>query len=169
MFLMLVIDSALKALSDLSDRIDSALRLLVLLQNAGISVRFMWMPSHIGVPGNEATDMAAKAACSVRSDAPVFGADLLALLRRQPKIVCWQSAFVQFRCDEVALCRLCIGHCRLTHGLLMSRDPFPMCVADGVQLSVHIFLLHALDFLFLDFIVLVIVLFYLSMFLMIVI
>uniref|UniRef100_T1ITD9 RNase H type-1 domain-containing protein n=1 Tax=Strigamia maritima TaxID=126957 RepID=T1ITD9_STRMM len=136
MFWMLVIDSALKALSVLSDRIDSALRLLVLLQNAGTSVRFMWIPSHIGVPGNEAADMAAKAACSVRSDAPVFGADLLALLRRQvlgvwqshwdretenklfqikPKIVSWQSAFVQSRRDEVALCRLRIGHCRLTH------------------------------------------------------
>uniref|UniRef100_T1J9C9 RNase H type-1 domain-containing protein n=1 Tax=Strigamia maritima TaxID=126957 RepID=T1J9C9_STRMM len=147
--------SALKALSVLSDRVDSALRLLVLLQNAGISVRFI----HIGVPGNEAADLAAKAACSVRSDAPVFGADLLALLRRQvlgvwqshwdretenklfqikPKIVCWQSAFS--RRDEVALCRLRIGHCRLTHGFLMSRDPLPKCVADGVQLSVaHIF------------------------------
>uniref|UniRef100_T1INW8 Uncharacterized protein n=1 Tax=Strigamia maritima TaxID=126957 RepID=T1INW8_STRMM len=87
---IVAIELALKHRSVLSDCVDSALRLLVLLQNAGTSVRFMWIPSHIGVPGNEAADMAAKAACSVRSDAPVFGADLLALLRRQVLGV-WQS------------------------------------------------------------------------------
>ena len=35
--------------------------------------------------------------------------------------------YVMVRRKETALCRLRIGHTRLTHGFLMSRDPPPYC------------------------------------------
>ena len=51
------------------------------------------------------------------------------------------------RRDEVILCRLRIGHTRLTHGFLMSRDNPPFCDDCLVQLTVRHIMVECPSFL----------------------
>ena len=46
------------------------------------------------------------------------------------------------RSREVILCRLRIGHTRLTHGFLMNRDPQPFCEDCLVPLTVKYFMIE---------------------------
>ena len=48
----------------------------------------------------------------------------------------WSSYSQRCRRLEVSLCRLCIGHTRLTHGHLMALDVLPICNHYQVRLSI---------------------------------
>ncbi len=50
--------------------------------------------------------------------------------------------FVQERRSETALARLRMGHTRLTHGYLMSRETQPFCEACLIPLTVRHFLVE---------------------------
>ena len=130
------------------------------LDREGTSVSFCWIPSHVGIHGNERADRAANHAaqypCSrrfplpARDFVPAVGSFLLGkwqeawsqshgnkLLRIKPGLATWLSASRRSRREEVVLCRLRTGHTYGTHGFLIGVGSRPICTRCGDRLSVR--------------------------------
>jgi len=117
-----------------------------------IETIFVWVPSHIGIKGNDIVDVAAKTAAGItglagptktKSDAKnaikhalikywhrEWGSEDPAnkLKNVKPTIQDWKTPYQSKRREETTLCRLSIGHTRLTQGFLMSHDEPPICM-----------------------------------------
>jgi ribonuclease HI len=129
------------------------------LREQQIKIVFLWIPSHIGIAGNEKADTAAKRASeSLRIDclqatSEDFRTSLrtanrddwgtvwlnednnkLRQIKKYPRK--WATSFHKNRRDEVVLARLRIGHSKLTHSYLMSGEPAPTCQECGAPLTV---------------------------------
>lgn len=128
-----------------------------------LQIVFCWVPSHAGIPGNEAADRAAST-CATRKvdldDIPYQ--DYKATVKKsikckwqeewsretnnklhvvKPMLQEWASARHRDRFFEVILCRLRIGHTHLTHGYLLRREDPPACEHCSKPLTVvHILL-----------------------------
>ena len=113
---------------------------LDILHGRGITVEYCWIPSHIGIEGNEKADQKAKAASSRAPElAPIYHEDYYhciktsintfrnrewtasrqKLLEVKPSVGKWTTIPGIKREEEVILNRLRLGHTRLTHGYLM--------------------------------------------------
>ena len=121
------------------------------------------MPSHVGIPGNEAADRAAST-CATRNvdihEIPYqdYKTTVKKCIRRswqnewnhelnnklhvvKPLLDEWASARHRDRFFEVVLCRLRIGHTHLTHGYLLRGEDPPTCEHCSDPLTVvHILL-----------------------------
>ena len=114
----------------------------------GRRVAFLWVPSHCGIPGNELADVAAKNA--LQNDVhdvllpytdyrPLVRAYVIDLWRQEwtqePRNKLFRSgaevnttrSLMTSPRDETVWTRLRIGHCYLTHGHLLRREPPPVC------------------------------------------
>ena len=135
------------------------------LYNSGFDVEICWVPSHIGIRGNEVADKAAKEAITKpRSIIDIPINDYIPALKEfifnkwqvswddesidnklkqiKPNVRFWKSSLQKDRHTEVVLCRLRIGHTRLTHGYLMNTPhiPIPECMTCKSPLSIrHLF------------------------------
>jgi len=109
----------------------------------GTKVAFMWVPSHVGLAGNTAADIAAKAALLLPvSNLPVPHSDYFYHIRSlslkhwqdswnsetlnklhaiEPKVNVF-NVYRLPRRDEIIIHRLRIGHTFLTHGHLLRGD-----------------------------------------------
>ena len=121
-----------------------------LLSNHRKVIKLCWVPSHVGITGNEQADLAANGARDGDEDTNrlIPSSDLIPLVRtfiRQK----WQSRYESHhsrfplklkeitpiintfhvlgldRREEVVIHRIRIGHSRLTHGYLMEKKPNP--------------------------------------------
>ena len=123
-----------------------------------------WIPSHVGILGNEKADYAAKEALNVRPSSESvcfsdFKCSVRALIRQQ-----WQSDWdkeirnklhgittslstghngkIYNRRDEIVLSRLRIGHTHITHTYLLNQLTPPICNMCHDLLTVKHFLVQ---------------------------
>ena len=155
--------SALQAISSLSTThpVVNTIRDLLILSDKRYFL--CWVPSHVGVPGNEQADQLARTAIDVLpvSHFSLPRSDIKFFIKRSIK-ASWQMEWSNLernklkeilpvlssqytnphpRSWSVKLTRLRIGHTRLTHGYLMNQDPPPYCLDCIVPLTVkHILL-----------------------------
>ena len=133
---------------------------ILLARRRGKTVEFCWVPAHVGVRGNERADEVAKSAASrpetrrislpLRDEFPTIRKSIKTLWQRKwenittnkkmreitPSVTPWKYPIMPRRW-EMALCRLRIGHTRLTHGFLMASEHQPFCDDCLVPLTVR--------------------------------
>lgn len=133
------------------------------LKALGKTVKFIWIPSHVGIVGNELADLAAREALELpgRGKNTLTPSDLRKALEKEigdgwqsmwdesppsklkmikKNVKPWNTSSRQSRREEVVLTRLRIGHTRLTHSYLFTRGAPPRCKYCGDILTViHIF------------------------------
>ena len=133
---------------------------LSILGEVGKSVSFDWVPSHVGIRGNELADAAARRAASASHTRrlPLPARDFYPsislftqsswqgaweeqknskLRQLKPVIKPWLSALRKNRQEEVLLCRLRIGHTYATHGHLLRGEDKPLCPRCNACLTVE--------------------------------
>ncbi|XP_023210409.1 uncharacterized protein LOC111613293, partial [Centruroides sculpturatus] len=121
------------------------------------SIKFCWVPGHVGIRGNEEADAAAKSASPSQHTMRIEGGDLKLVVKKQlaerwqimwnaqihnklheikPMIENWTRNKQYDRRSEVILSRLRIGHTRLTHQYLLKGEEQPVCEYCNCILSV---------------------------------
>lgn len=159
--------SSLQAIRDMYSRnilVRDILCLIHDLWTEGTEVFFIWVPSHIGISGNELADKAARAALGmVVTSHNIVASDAKPVARRciqsawhtswagsvenklrliKDEVSLWSTSCRTDRREEVVLCRLRAGHTRLTHGHLMAREEPPACLPCREPLTVEHILVH---------------------------
>ena len=149
---------ALGRFNPIDPLVQDILTRLASLDRAGKSVQFCWIPSHVGIRGNELADAAARRAasapCTRRLPLPArdfcpavnvfvqsrwqeeWEAQPSKLRQIKPTLKPWRSSFRRSRQEEVILCRLRIGHTYATHGYILRGEEKPLCPRCRVPLSV---------------------------------
>ena len=136
----------------------------------GASIKFLWIPGHCGISGNERVDNLAKQALalnditSIPTDLTTIKSQIRMLTRRcwqeewnqnntftqlreiKPKILPWLSATRKDRLEEKTLARLRIGHTWLTHSYLFLSQARPTCQRCNQIESVKHILLHCVQY-----------------------
>ena len=124
----------------------------------GKDIVFCWVPSHVGISGNESADSTAKAALDLEGvHAKVPHTDFRGSIKQfiydkwqlewecernnklqaiHPTIGPWPHANRRIRREEVVLARLRIGHTRLTHTYIVKNEQPPRCDLCDQQLTV---------------------------------
>jgi ribonuclease HI len=140
------------------------LNLLNHLGSRGFNIKFCWVPSHVGIEGNELADNAAKSTCNYLlvklpyCDAKRFVTELVykkwqhswdeqtfnKLHEIKPRIALWPPH--SSRKEDVILTRLRIGHTRYTHRHLLLRELSPTCNSCNVVMTVKHILIECPNF-----------------------
>ena len=131
------------------------------------TIYFCWIPSHIGIRGNESADMAAKESLNqdiTASQVPYT--DLKPhinsfvsnkwqelwsscpdnkLFKMKPTLGVWPSGFRNSRKEEVILSRLRIGHTYFSHSYILRKEDPPECTACREIYSVRHVLIDCID------------------------
>ena len=131
-------------------------------------IALCWIPSHIGIQGNEMVDKQAKTSLSLEPTSfeipfsnfkPSINKYILEewqtswnnsignkLLDIKPTIGEYQSVVRNIRREEVILARLRLGHTRVTQSHLLQGEEQPQCVGCDAPFTVRHFLLECGDF-----------------------
>ncbi|GFU71540.1 RNase H domain-containing protein [Trichonephila clavipes] len=151
--------SVLEALENYHDRchpvVCTILDITSRLYSKGFDIVFCWLPSHVGIIGNEQADSAAKSATTHLPLAVPLSDMKRVIMHHIFKI--WQESWSQqldnklhsvkpvigawpvmpMRRTDVKLTRLRIGHTRLTHRHLLFGEHAPECPSCNVSYTVY--------------------------------
>ena len=124
-------------------------------------VTLAWIPGHKGIEGNELVDKIAKEAALIRPipNIPVSSTDFKATINNHLHSMWsidwnntsmenklrsikhstdpWSTSYQTNRQEETALCKLRIGHSKLTHAYLLEKSPPPHCASCSVQITIQ--------------------------------
>ena len=153
--------SALESLEDLNHPLTNILKKKnERLKKRGVRINFCWVPSHVGVLGNEFADEVARRTAGEDLTEVLDGIPFKDLSRpiaqsiqeewqRQwngtgnnklkeikPMLRKWKYSSFKERWKEVVLARIRIGHSRLTHGYLIEKEEPPKCENCDKQLTI---------------------------------
>lgn len=165
--------NALQCLNELSPKHPLAVKSLDLHHSSiskGSTVDLVWIPSHVGIRGNEDADKIAKTAANdgdfiplafsiselkflhmstiksgIQAEWEVTG-DSNKLYECKPQFFQVSVARSLSRSEEVIWNRLRLGHCYFTHSFLLKGDPPPNCSHCGNQLTVYHLLIECPSF-----------------------
>ena len=152
--------SAIQAIDKLNNRNPIVNQIILETTQSDKLINLCWVPSHCGVPGNEAVDNAARTAASnaIISNRKIPRDDFKTYIKQTSKMRwknSWQAingnklrhikdsttplplSHFKDRLWERVVCRIRIGHTALTHGFLMSNEAPPQCQHCSVPLTVH--------------------------------
>ena len=163
--------SALQAISMkklTSPKIKNILCLLSDLSNSQKEIVLCWIPSHIGIDGNEKVDSLAKIGLELNpTDTKIPYTDLKPTINEmihaewqtrwntlkenklfsiQKEIIPRSQTLQKRRRDETVLTRLKLGHSHLTHSFLLKGEDRPKCIQCDQSLTISHILLDCIDF-----------------------
>ena len=160
--------SALKNYNTIDPRINTLKTLTHLLTLEKKSIVFVWIPSHVGIDGNEMADELAKQSLSSETIDKIKlpHSDLKPKIKQlsyskwnkdwskekenklyqiQPKII-KQPSHQLNRKDSVVFTRLRIGHSALTHSYILTQDEKPFCISCNEDLTIKHILTKCMEF-----------------------
>ena len=128
-------------------------------------IKFLWIPGHAGIQGNETADLCAKESlthpdrnnisCPSSDVFNYIHSHFLQYLQRtweenhhfhsfyiKPTLQHWPSAHQDTRLKEVLLARLRLGHTRITHSFILEKTDPPLCHRCHTRYNISHFLLH---------------------------
>ena len=131
------------------------------------NIIFVWIPSHVGIKGNDRADTAAKKALNLSPENyKIPHTDFRPQIKAHIQRV-WQLRWNQYknsklysikpklkdRCpntkrsrrEDVILTRLCIGHTNITHSYILNEEPAPECIPCQERLTVEHILVKCTD------------------------
>ena len=130
-------------------------------------VKFCFIPSHIGIKGNEIVDKLAKESFNLEPvSIQLPSSDLKSSINQYQKtkwLTNWNEATfnklhdinpslekpptlsITNRRDQVVISRCRIGHTRLTHSYLLNREQAPLCIPCDEPLLLNIFCSNAMS------------------------
>nr|CAH7764324.1 unnamed protein product [Callosobruchus chinensis] len=164
----LICTDSMSTVTALEDKFSTDIRIQILLDLIhhikldGKEVVFFWTPAHVGIPGNEQADRAAKEATLQPMDegTPLVFSDIKREIKTvfsawkerwrtyggqlqevKPTVDRWIYPKTLCRRQQVVLCRLRMGHTNLTHNYLLRGTNRPQCETCLCRLSIkHIIL-----------------------------
>ena len=161
--------SVLQALHNI--KLDNPLLVNILVKNSELSssynIVYCWLPSHIGIRGNEEADRAAKMALSLEpSDFKLSYSDFKPCIKKylrqkwqvswddainnklhaiKPILGEWTPSYRTIRREEVVIARIRIGHTYITHSYILKGEDPPECVSCNVPFTVKHFMTTCTD------------------------
>ena len=140
------------------------------LLSGGNVVALCWLPSHVGIKGNEQVDLAAKSSLQLNiSNIKITYSDFNCPIKSQfrnewqlfwndqennklhtvqPKLGQWHHSLQRNRRDELILCIIRIGHTYITHRHLVHGEEQTQCISCQEPLTVEHIMVHCADYIY---------------------